>query len=153
MEAASAALAGLSFNAVLETVHKVREKVRLIAMINSQEYLKRSGRVSWIQSGIGDFLRIKLLVEVIDGLVERRNLVRTRSKAVEHLVALARSWGPLRRLAVLHTAIPEEAATFAERIRHLASSPPMIVNVTTLIGAHVGPACLGIAGLCQEALA
>jgi DegV family protein with EDD domain len=153
MEAASAALAGLSFNAILESLCKVREGVRLIAMINNQEYLKRSGRVSWVHAGIGDLLRIKLLVEVIDGLVERRNLVRTRSKAIEHLVSLARSWGPLKRLAVLHTAIPEEAAAFAERIRHLSSSPPMIVNVTTLIGAHVGPACLGIAGLCQEALA
>jgi DegV family protein with EDD domain len=148
MEAASGALAGLSLTEILDMLQKARERIRLIAMINTQEYLKRSGRVGWLRAELGDLLRVRLLVEVIDGIVERRGLLRTRRKALAELENITRSWGALKRVAVLHSDIPREAAEVAKRILHQSSLPPLIVDVTTLIGAHVGPSSLGIAALC-----
>ncbi len=148
MEAASSALAGLSLLEILEILHKVRERIRLIAMINTQEYLKRSGRVGWLRAEFGDLLRVRLLVEVIDGIVERRGLLRTRKRALSELEIITRSWGALKRVAVLHSDIPKEAAEVAKRVSNQSSLPPLIVDVTTLIGAHVGPSSLGIAALC-----
>ena len=149
IEAASSALAGLSRSEIFDTLLRIRERIRLIAMINSQEYLKRSGRVGWLRAELGDLLRVRLLVEVIDGIVERRGLLRTRTKAITELESITRSWGALKRVAVLHSDIPKEAAELAKRIFNQSSLPPLIVDVTTLIGAHVGPSSLGIAALCQ----
>lgn len=149
MEAAEAARSGLSLEGLLEVLRRVREQARLIAMINTQEYLKRSGRVDWVRAGLGDLLRIRLMVEVAEGAVQRRGLVRTRRKAIEKLISTATAWERLKRLAVVHTAVHEEALQLAERIRHLSPLPPMVVNATTLIGAHIGPASLGIAALCR----
>lgn len=147
MEAASAARKDMSFESVLETTRIARGKINFIAMINTLEYLKRSGRINWLRAGMGDLLRLKLLVKVADGVIERLGMTRTRSKALSQLLSLANSWGPLKRLAVLHSAIPEEAADVADILRHQSSHPPLVVDVTTALGVHVGPKSIGLVGL------
>jgi DegV family protein with EDD domain len=146
IEAAEAVREGKSLPAVLDAVQSACGKVRIIAMIDTQEYLRRSGRVSWVRAGLGKMLRIRLLVEVVDGVIEQRGIIRTRRKAVDEMIAMAESWGALKRLAILHTAAAEEAAELVERLQRNAALPPLIVDVTTLLGAHVGPASLGVAG-------
>ncbi len=147
MEAAAAALANRPFEVVLETARRARERVRVIAMIDTLEYIRRSGRVSWLRAGLGEVLKIKLLVTVADGLVQRIGEVRTRRRALDQLLACVRAWGPMERLAVLHSAVPEEAAGLAQRLKDLSARLPLIVDVTTVIGTHVGPGSLGLAGL------
>jgi DegV family protein with EDD domain len=147
MDAAASALRREPLEAILETAHRARDRAHLVAMINTLEYLRRSGRVSWIRAGLGDLLHVKLLVRVADGVVQRIGEVRTKSRALDQLCGLAESWGPLDRLAVLHSGVPEEAAVFAERVRSLASRMPLIVDVTTAIGTHVGPGSIGLAAL------
>ncbi len=148
MEAALAVSAGVPLPSILQEMDKTRLRIRLIAMLDTQDYLLRSGRVSWATASLGKMLRIRLLVGVEQGEVVRKALVRTRHKAVEEIIALARSWGSLQRLAILHTAAAEEARALAESVADFSKTPPMIVDATTLLGVYVGPAALGIAGLC-----
>jgi DegV family protein with EDD domain len=148
MEAAQAVAAGCTIPTIFEKLRQAREKVGLIAMLDTQDYLMRSGRVSWATASLGKILRIRVLVGVEDGEVVRKALVRTRSHAIEKLKALGRSWGPLLRLAILHTDTPEEAKLLAGELSHLSTTTPLIVDVTTLLGVHVGPNALGLAGLC-----
>jgi DegV family protein with EDD domain len=147
MEAAAAALAGATMETLDVIVRQARDKVHLAALIDTLEYLKRSGRVSWIRAGLGDLLKLKLLVGVQNGVVERLDNVRTKRKGLEAMLETARSWSPLQRLAILHSGIPDQAADFVDRVRYLAPAPPLIVDVTTVIGAHVGPGSIGLAGL------
>jgi DegV family protein with EDD domain len=147
IEAAITALAGKPFQMVLETAQLARENVQLIAMMDTFEYLKRSGRVSWLRAGMGELLDLKLLVSVIHGVVERIGVTRTRRKAVDQLLNLAGSWRPLKRLAVLHSALPEEATALSDRIQQWSIHPPLVVDVNTAIGVHVGPRAIGLAGL------
>lgn len=147
MEAAAAALADRPFEAILEVARRARERVRVCAMIDTLEYIRRSGRVSWLRAGLGELLKVKLLVTVADGLVQRIAEVRTRRRALEQLLAFGRAWGPMERLAVLHSAVVDEATELAERLKDLSARPPLIVDVTTVIGTHVGPRSLGLAGL------
>ncbi|HEY42896.1 MAG TPA: DegV family protein [Anaerolineae bacterium] len=149
MEAAAASLRGESFESVLEILHSTRERVRLIALIDTLEYLKRSGRISWLRASLGDLLQMKLLVSILNGVIERVGIARTKRKGISQLLAHVKTWGPLERLAVLHSAIPDEAALMAENTRHLSTNPPLIVDVTTVIGTHVGPKAIGFAGLCK----
>jgi DegV family protein with EDD domain len=149
MEAAEASLRGESLDSVLEVARSVRDRVRLVALIDTLEYLKRSGRISWLRASLGDLLQMKLLVNVIDGVVGRLGITRTHRKGVNKLLSHVKSWGSLERLAVLHSAIPDEASTFADKVRHLSENPPLVVDVTTLIGTHVGPKAIGLAGLCK----
>jgi DegV family protein with EDD domain len=149
IEAAKMALQGFSLEAILEHVRTVQKHVRLLALINSLEYLRRGGRVSWLQAGVGDLLRIKLLLTLKNGLVEPFGRARTFSRALETLRREARSWAPLRDLTIMHSGIAKKANELAEELTSLSASQPMIVNVTTVIGAHVGPGSIGVAGLPQ----
>ncbi len=147
IEAAVAALNGMSIEDVFERTLEIKKNVRLLALINSLEYLRRSGRVNWLQASMSELLQIKMLLTIKDGLVESFGRARTFGHALDALRREARSWAPMSQLTVMHSGIFERAYELAEELSALSSSPPMKVNVTTVIGAHVGPGSLGIAGL------
>lgn len=145
--AAEAALQGAALGAVVSIADQARRRSRLVALIDTLEYLKRSGRVTWLRAGIGDLLRVKLLVSVVDGWVKRTDMLRTKSRALDRLTSIAHSWGRIERLAVLHSGALEDARAFARRLSGLAPHPLLISEVTPIIGAHVGPGCLGLAAM------
>jgi hypothetical protein len=49
----------------------------------------------------------------------------------------------LERLAILHTNAQSDAMLFLDEIDLPFPSPPLVVNITTVVGAHVGPNGLG----------
>lgn len=146
-EAAIMAIRGSKLSMVIEAAKHAREKTKLIAFIDTLEYLRRGGRVSWLSAGLGNILQVKLLLEIANGLVEQLDRVRTKSKALDKLRTHARSWGPLKRLGIPHAAAPETASALADELRPLSENPPEIVDVTPVIGAHVGPGAVGIVGM------
>jgi DegV family protein with EDD domain len=112
-------------------------------MLDTLEQLKRSGRVSWLKSSLGSLLKIKLFLEVQEGSVMRLGEARTRGKAIQRLHEMLSEIGPLEQLAVLHTNALEDANKIAETFISQVSSAPLIRNVTTVIGTHVGVNALG----------
>ena len=150
MDAAQAAQSGASLQEILQVASLAKENVRLIALVNNLASLKRSGRISWLSAGVGDLLQLKLLVEIIDGVVNRIGQVRTRAKAMQQLESIANKWGPLSRLAVPHSSIPEVAHAYAEQLNHLCHTPAIVMDVTTAIGAHIGTGAIGIIGLLEK---
>ncbi len=141
--AAEAASANLPREKIFKKIETTRQKTHLIAMLNTLEYVHRSGRVSWARARIGSVLRIKPFVEVKGGLVINMGQARTRKKGIAHLKNLLRRQGPLERLAILHTNAEEDAIAFLNDLNRETPADPFIVNVTTIIGTHVGPKGLG----------
>ncbi len=150
LAAAEAAQHGWPIERILGHIEDVRRRAKLIAMIDTLEYIHRSGRVSWARARLGTLLSIKPFVEVKEGIVHNLGEVRTRRKGIERLIEMIQSLGPLERLAILHTNAEADA-------RHILASleakvtgiPPLIVNITTIVGAHVGPNGLGVAAVTQ----
>lgn len=149
LELASRARAGASLDQLLLLSAELKEKTRTIAGIDSLEFLRRSGRGSWLQAEIGTRLRLRLILEVVDGDVLRHSIVRTRKQIVQKLAVIARSWKPIKRLAVLHSGIPALAEELAESLAACSQYAPFPADVTTVIGAHVGPRSIGLAGLIE----
>jgi DegV family protein with EDD domain len=148
LEGARAIRSGAAFQAVLQAIDHAGRRVRTIAMIENLEYLRRSGRVDWLRSSLGNLLHVRLLLEVADGLIRRLGQVRTRHRAIEELWATAARWAPVQRWGVMHSAAEGEAIELASRLPASENMPaPLVVDVTTVIGAHVGPRCLGVTGL------
>jgi len=145
--AAEAAQAGADLSGVLAAVHALQPRVKLWAVLDTVEYLRRSGRASALSALLGDLLQIKPLLEVSAGLVIPVARLRTRHKARDALAAQPEAFGPLERLAVLHTAAPADAHTLAASLAHLVPTPPVVVEATAVIGTHVGPQALGIAAV------
>lgn len=150
LAAAEAVLAGLTIEKVLEHIEDIRKRVHVVAMLDTLEYIHRSGRVSWARASLGSLLRIKPFVEVRNGVVKRLVEVRTRAKGIAHLVEILHSLAPLERLAVLHTNAERDARQLLDMLNVQLSYPALLVNITTVIGTHVGPNGLGFAAVTTQ---
>jgi DegV family protein with EDD domain len=147
LEAAEIAAEGAPLEIVVQTLIEARRRARVIAMLDTLEYVRRSGRVSWAKAKLGSLLRLKPFVEVRDGKINSLGETRTRRKGIERLIELIHRCAPLKRLAILHTNALEEAQMILNELGMNLPKPAMIVNITTIIGAHVGPNGLGMAAL------
>jgi fatty acid-binding protein DegV len=96
---------------------------------------------------MGELLRIKQLLEVRKGAIEDIGKTRTFDRALKELLHIGRSWGKCERMAVMHTGVQDLANQIAGKIADQSATRPLIVEVTTVIGAHIGPGSIGLAAL------
>lgn len=141
---------GLPLDSILSCLPAYRQRLHLIAMLDTLDYVRRSGRVSWARAQIGNLLRIKPFIGVKNGEVLRFGEVRTRNKGIERLREILHNLGPLERLAILHTNAAPEAHDFLGSITVIPPIMPIVINVTTIIGVHTGPNALGFTAVTQE---
>jgi DegV family protein with EDD domain len=135
---------------VIDAIQSVQRRIKVIAMLDTMEQLRRSGRVSWMQAGLGAILQVKLFVELKEGNVMRLGEARTRRKAIQRLEEMLQNLGPLERLSILHANAPEDAHSVAAHFPQSQKELPSIRNVTTVIGTHVGVHALGFAAVLAE---
>jgi DegV family protein with EDD domain len=134
---------------VMAAIQSTRERLRIYAALDTIEYLRRSGRVPHAIATLGGLLRIKPVVELHEGVVRALGAPRTTRQATDKLFSLLDGLGSLEKLSILHTNAEERAAAFLERLKSsFGDQLPVdirLVNVTTVIGTHVGPNGLGLA--------
>ena len=148
---AAAEAAELGLQATLDAIKSTHRRLQVFAALDTMEYLKRSGRVPATVAMLGSFLSIKPLIELKDGEVKAMGATRTTSQANERMSKLLLDDDPLERLAILHTGAEARAREFLnELMQESSQSVPrdiLMVNVTTVIGTHVGPNGLGFAAV------
>ena len=148
---AAAEAAELGLQAALDAVETTRKRLKVFAALDTMANLKRSGRVPAVVTMLGSLLNIKPVIELANGEVKRAGSMRTTSQANERLMDLLLQKGELERLAILHTGAESRAREFLNALLQQASqSVPrdiLMVNVTTVIGIHVGPNGLGFAAV------
>ena len=132
---------------ILAVIERVRQHTQVYAIIDTMEYLKRSGRVSSIVASVGSLLKIKPILTVRDGDIQLVSRQRTWSRATAQLRALTRAQAPLERLAILHTANRSGAEDFLDSLGDLAPPAAHIIEITPTLGAHIGPGSVGVATL------
>lgn len=148
---AAAEAAELGLQAALAAVESARKRLHVSAALDTMEYLKRSGRVPATVAVLGSLLRIKPLIELTNGEVKAVGAARTTQQASERMSKFLLEGGPLERMAILHTGAEARARDFLDDLMQKASqSVPrdiLMVNVTTVLGTHVGPNGLGFAAV------
>jgi DegV family protein with EDD domain len=148
---AAAEEAEFGLQAAMDAMESTRNRLKLIAALDTMEYLKRSGRVPAVVGALGELLSIKPLVELHEGDVKRIGAVRTTHQSGERALELLLEMGELERLAILHTNAEGRAKEFLHELMDQArKSVPrdiLFVNVTSVIGTHVGPNGLGFAAV------
>lgn len=151
LAAAEAIRDGASLEDALAAIRSARARLRVYAALDTMEYVRRSGRVPATVAALGGLLSIKPVVELSEGEVKPRSAPRTTYHAAEKLYDLLAGLGPLERLAILHTNAQTRAKEFLGKLmENQRKSLPrdiLIVNVTSVIGTHVGPNGLGVAAV------
>jgi DegV family protein with EDD domain len=151
IEAARMARTGRTQAEIGQAVRDLLPRLRAVAMIDTLENLYKGGRINQVSAVLGMALQIKPLLSVESGQVWVWSKVRTRSKALQQLVARVQSWAPLAEMAVLHTGAEPLAQALADMLCGLVPAERVIVGPAgPALTTHLG---LGAVGVCALAAA
>ena len=148
LAAAQAAAAGGSPEEVYAAAVGTAERTTTLFYVDTLEHLRRGGRIGAAQALLGTALSVKPILHVREGRIVPLEKVRTVSKGIARLEALAVAAagdGPAD-VAVHHLAAAERAALLAERLRTRLPQVGQFYasEVGAVVGAHVGPGVLGV---------
>ncbi len=147
IEAARAALEGLSLGQIAERLDSLKKRIKAFVVIPTLKYLQKSGRLSQGQAIFGSILSIKPVIEVKDGLLKVVDKARSYPRALGRAAELASNAvsNIPARVAVMHANSYEEALKFAESLkRRINIEQLMIGEVGASLALHGGPGMIGV---------
>lgn len=144
---------GRSASQIAAAVEAVRDRVVVIGLLETLEYLVRGGRLSAAAGAVGTLLNVKPVVAVEDGLIVQlgkargskngRNLLNQKVEkagGIDFSMPLALGYTGLSN-AVLKKYIEDSAALWAG---HTEGELP-VYTIGATIGTHVGPGAVAVA--------
>lgn len=146
IEAAELASAGAAPADIAARVEALVPRCGILVMLDTLENLRKGGRIGRASAMIGTLLNIKPILLVRDGEVVPLERVRTRAKALQRLIELAREQSPFERLAVAHGHDPEGCRQLAEALSPLVPPGTELIQteIGPVLGTHAGPRIFGI---------
>jgi DegV family protein with EDD domain len=146
MAAARAAARGAGLVQAMTAARGVEERVGFLAAFDTLEYLRRGGRIGAAAALLGSLLNVNPLIDLADGVVRPVGRARSRSRAIEQLVAFAATYQHIEELAVESTACDEDAALMVDRLGPFFPREKILrTRMTPVIGVHTGPGLLVVA--------
>ena len=143
---------GWSLKALKAELDEKKKNVRLLALLDTLEYLKKGGRISAAVAFAGEILSLKPVIAVVDGEVKLVGKALGSRKGNNLLSALVEKTNGVdftmpcgvvysgTDKMVLEKYLKDSAKIWAEATDHL---PKRIIGAT--IGTHVGPGAVGVA--------
>ncbi len=145
MEIGELARTGASLDELVTRAETLRDKVGVVGMLDTLEHLVKGGRIGGARALLGQVLAIKPLLVLKDGVVAEAGRQRTRAKALQAIVDVAKSHAPLRRLALVH-GDASDIKTAQDLVAQIPSEFELVVtDMGPVVGTHGGP---GIVALC-----
>jgi DegV family protein with EDD domain len=154
LAAARAAAAGRSLDDVVAVAEEMRDRIHLLFVVDTLEYLHRGGRIGGAKWLLGTALNIKPLLHFVDGTIEPLVQVRTKRKAVAQMLDVVEERLGGRRMAeasVVDANSPEEGDAVAELVKErFGISTVYRTLLSPAIGTHGGPGTLAIGFYAEE---
>lgn len=150
-KAAQLAQVGQRTDQVLAALQGVMKRTYVFASLKTLEYLRRSGRMHFALAKLGEILQIKPLLHMNLGKPTALR-ARTQQRAIERLLEWLAEYAPFEKLAILHAGVTEEAQRLREQVRSYfpEGDDVPIVQITPVLGAHLGIGALGFACISKE---
>ena len=148
-EARRVASSGADLDAVERAALIVRERVSLLAYVDTLRYLWKGGRVPVIAHLATSVLKIKPVFELRRSKVTPLARPRTPRRAVARMLELMRERAPADMplsVSVMHADATERAALVADAVLAEFDCAELFHSeVTPVIGAHIGPGMVAVA--------
>lgn len=152
---AHAAENGASRDQVTKAITALDEKLSLVFLLDTLEFLKRGGRIGKAQAWLGTMFNVKPILEIAHARVEPLERVRSRKAGLARLLELIQTppatngprkgEGPLH-IAILHARAPEAAQHLENEIRaRFNVAQVVLAEIGPTIAVHTGPDALGLA--------
>lgn len=149
INAVEAARAGASLEEITALVDENGKHLHLFAVLPTLKYLALSGRVGKFVAGMADTLNIKPILTIQDGKLVLLERIRTRSKAVERMLALVKEKvadQPVEKIALIHINNLEGARELQKLLCQVIHCPENIITAEFSAGlsVHAGTGVVGV---------
>lgn len=118
LAAARAAAEGKSLAEVIKAAEEMRDRVSLIALMDTVRYVYRTGRIPKVAALAGSMLNIRPIFTISSGVPHFMNVVRSKKNGVERLLKIMRGKVGLNpvHVAVMHAYALDEGERLKERV-------------------------------------
>jgi len=140
--AARMARRGVEPETIVERLEEMRNRMRVLFVVDTLEYLARGGRIGKARAVMGNLLGIKPILGVVDGEIVAVDRVRGGRAAHPRLIELFREGIDPGRPVVV-TVAHAKAPVWGDRLRGLLEKS---FKVTEIVIAEMGPVVVANAG-------
>lgn len=148
LAAARAVQNGADYKEAAEVARALKEKMRIIFVVDTLEFLHRGGRIGGAKRFVGSMLSIKPLLHIDNGKVEPLASVRTKRKAIKHMLDLVEEEMKGKsdvHVAIMNAVALEEASAIAEEVKRRVNPVELLITeLSPVIGTHAGPGTVGV---------
>ena len=146
---------GLSAAAIVSEVERMRDKVRIFAVMDTLEYLRRGGRLSGFQAGLGAVTKLKPTITVRDGAVDIVGKSFGMAAAVKHLLKMLEEH-PIDDDYPSYFLFSDDKSReelLLPKLKERGKLPLRLhyCGIGPAIGTHIGPGALGMAYIERDA--
>ena len=147
IEAARLAEAGTPLPDIVARLEYIRGAVNIFLTLAELRFAQMSGRVGRLQGTLASLLNVKPIIYLEDGIIDARERVRTRRRAVERMLELTaeRVGDSPVNLGVVHAEALEEAQALLSQAQAMFNCQESYTNDLALgLAVQFGPGTLGI---------
>lgn len=149
---------GLSVEEIVKEIEEKREKVCLFALLDTLEYLKKSGRISATVAFAGNLLNVKPVIAIEQGEVNVLGKARGTKNGMSKLTQLIEGVNGIdfdfpyyfiysgTVNTTLNNYVQANEALCGGNVANLP-----ITMIGSTIGAHIGPGAIGVAFFAKDA--
>jgi DegV family protein with EDD domain len=149
LAAARAAASGKSLEEVVAVAKNVAERVTLLAMVDTLQYLVRGGHVPKVAAIASSLFKIKPLFTLNDGDAHPVARARTTPGAIKRILKIMERKvvkGKPLHVALMHADALDNALRLKEEVASRFDCAELfITEFTPVMGAHIGPGLIGVA--------
>jgi DegV family protein with EDD domain len=153
LQAAREARMGVGLKEIKAHLLNQLSRTRVLCVLDTLEYAKRSGRLGSAAAFLGTLLNIKPIISLKDGAVIAVERPRTRSKAYTRIAELISDMGQIEQL-VIGESNEEVGQGLAQALKTIYQGDIPRYKLGAVLGAHGGPGIVGVgvitAGESQE---
>ena len=148
---------GIEVNTIVSQLNTMKKRIRLVALLDTLEYLKKDGRISSGAAFLGNVLSIKPVSAIVDGEVSFLGKARGSKQGNNFLIQQVDTYGGIDySLPVLlgytgcSTVLMDKYIKDSSSLWEGRIPVPDIIQVGATIGTHIGPGGIAVAFFSKE---
>lgn len=137
---------------IAEILNHEKKRIRLIALLDTLEYLKKGGRISSTVAFAGALLSIKPVIALVDGKIEMLGKARGSKNGNNKLMELVKSSKGIdfeRPFMLAYSGLSDHMLrkyiTDSHELYEGKTDHLPVCRIGSTIGAHAGPGAIGVA--------
>lgn len=143
LNAAREAREGLTLEEIKAHLEDELGRTRILAILDTLEYVRRGGRIGGASAFLGNMLSIKPIISLKDGAVVPVERPRTRSKAYARIAELVAEMAPVEAVSIAESN-EEVGLQLAEALKATYTAEVPRYKLGAALGVHTGPGTVAV---------